>query len=668
TITWSNELVQNPDGCKLSATPATDPACTPLQHIIQDANGNPVIDQTLHWAAPNQDCLDGVVRTDCRGASALPYTGPIPMVTHVHGAHVGPVSDGYPEAWMLPIGNNIPLGFVPTGTFYDTTAAAAPGTAVYAYPNDQPTTTLWYHDHSLGITRLNVYAASAGFWLVRNAADGESGVLGGVLPGPAPQVGQDPNAEPLTRAAVREIPIAIQPKSFNTTGTQYYPADRAFFEGLGAGDSFGLNADVSIPFLPQTTSDIAPVWNPEAFFNTMVVNGKTWPFLNAAPERYRLRMLNASDSRFLNLALFEVVNAGIDGINGTADDSLGAELPIYQISSEQGNLPNVVRLETGFTTILDGSGRDACPTEYVDLLASYPPGLAARLLRSLSRTCIMPASGTFQEQALLVAPAERADIIVDFTGLAAGTRIRMINTAPDAPFGGFPDVPADPDTTGQVMDFIIDPTIANPNGDASTPPASLVMDANPGGDPKLGTPSVTRAQALLEEESALLCVFVDAITGVITQDTSGVLPPICDPLAGSVPFAPKAAVLGINGNTGGTVTLWDDPISTAPALNSVETWELWNWSADAHPIHIHLVKFEVVNREVIGGVVRAPEPWEMGWKDTVIAYPGEVTRVKASFDIAGLYVWHCHILSHEDNEMMVPFCVGDPTGCTPPVQ
>jgi spore coat protein A len=96
-----------------------------------------------------------------------------------------------------------------------------------------------------------------------------------------------------------------------------------------------------------------------------------------------------------------------------------------------------------------------------------------------------------------------------------------------------------------------------------------------------------------------------------------------------------------------------------PAINAIETWELWNHSADAHPIHLHLVKFEVVNREVIGGASRSPEPWEAGWKDTVIAYPGEVTRVKAKFDVAGLYVWHCHILSHEDNEMMVPYCVGE---------
>ena len=165
----------------------------------------------------------------------------------------------------------------------------------------------------------------------------------------------------MARAAVREIPIGIQPKSFNTDGTQFYPANRAFFEGLGLGDLYAVNTDLNIPFLVNPGSDISPVWNPEAFFNTMVVNGKTWPFLNVAPERYRFRMLNASDSRFLNLSLFEVVNAGVDGVMGTADDTLGTEHPIYQISSEQGNLPNVIRLETGFTTTLVGDGRDACP-------------------------------------------------------------------------------------------------------------------------------------------------------------------------------------------------------------------------------------------------------------------------------------------------------------------
>ncbi len=114
---------------------------------------------------------------------------------------------------------------------------------------------------------------------------------------------------------------------------------------------------------------------------------------------------------------------------------------------------------------------------------------------------------------------------------------------------------------------------------------------------------------------------------------------------------------------------------TNPALGATETWELWNYTMDGHPIHLHLVKFKVLNREpfipdpvtglpVLQGPV-PPEADETGWKDTVIAYPGEVTRVAATFDTEGLYVWHCHIVEHEDNEMMVPYCVGDPTlnGC-----
>ncbi len=631
-IQWTNELVADPAACAASTDPATDPACNYLPHIVQDQNGVPIVDQTLHWAAPNQECLDGTPRTDCRGASAEPYLGPIPMVMHVHGAHVGPGSDGYPEAWWLPAANDIPAGYATNGTFFesdngdDTANAIGQGYALDRYPNDQPTTTLWYHDHSLGMTRLNVYAAGAGFWLIRDANDGETGVISGVLPGPAPLAGDSAAAlntpgNPV-RSAVREIPIAIQPKSFNADGTQYYPADRAFFEGLGTGGLFADNTNVNIPFLPQTTSDIAPVWNPEAFFNTMVVNGSTWPQLQVAPERYRLRFVNASDSRFLNLSLFTLKPNG----------KKGTELPFYQIGSEQGLLPQVVQIETGFAT---------------PLVAGAP----------LPKNPSQKLKGTFKEQGLLMGPAERPDVIVDFTGLPNGTIVRMFNTGPDAPFGGFPDVPADPATTGQVMQFVVNSTLANPAGDPSTPPNLLALDPNPGGVAKLGASNATRDLALLEEESALLCVTINATTGAIDL-VPGSLPPLC--AGGGVPFAPKAAVLGVAGSAGGQVQLWDDPISTNPQVGNIETWEMWNWSADAHPIHLHLVKFEVVNRQVIGGAVRPPEPWEAGWKDTAIMYPGEVTRVKALFDVPGLYVWHCHILSHEDNEMMVPYCVGTP--------
>ena len=624
TVTWVNDLVDDTGAF--------------LPHIIQDAAGNPIVDQTLHWAAPNQDCLDGIARTDCRGASDQPYTGPIPMVTHVHGAHVNPTSDGYPEAWWLPNANNIPAGYATEGTFYDTTAPADPGTAVYSYENNQPTATLWYHDHSLGMTRLNVYAAGAGFWMIRNVDDSETGVVSGTLPGPAVKAGEDPNGDAAVRSAIREIPIAIQPKSFNANGTQYYPADRAFFEGLGTGGIFADNTGLNIPFLPQARSDIAGVWNPEAFFNTMVVNGNTWPVMEVAPEQYRLRFVNASDSRFLNLSLVQVDDKG----------RRKQEIPFYVIGSEQGLLPAVVRVETGFATPLPGNGNDV-DTKRPDCL--LPNG-------RVQVDCVPIVPGTFAEQALLLGPAERPDVIVDFSEFDDGDQIIIFNTAPDAPFGGFPDVPADPATTGQVMKFVVRTALANPAGDPSTPAPALVLDANPGGVPKLGAPDAIQDLALLEEESALLCVTIDAVTGVINLDPNSV-PPVCDPVLGSVPFGPKAAVLGVNGSAGGAVQLWDDPIAQNPALGAVEQWDLWNWSADAHPIHLHLVKFEVVNREIIGGATRPPEPWEAGWKDTVIAYPGEVTRIKALFDVAGLYVWHCHILSHEDNEMMVPYCVGN---------
>jgi FtsP/CotA-like multicopper oxidase with cupredoxin domain len=273
--------------------------------------------------------------------------------------------------------------------------------------------------------------------------------------------------------------------------------------------------------------------------------------------------------------------------------------------------------------------------------------------------------------------AERADTLVDFSNLPAGTvKVRMINTAPDAPFGGFPDIPADPGTTGQVMEFALVTDTAV--GDNFTAPQDLELSLPDQNDPANTTEPFegARDMALLEEESELVCATVSLGSGTVIYDKKA-SPDPANPgtcltkkdkkLAKSVPFAPKAAVLGINGSTANpTVTLWADPLQTNPAINSTETWELWNHTVDGHPIHLHLVKFKVVNREAfdpltgaLSGVVNPPEATEAGWKDTVIAYPGEVTRVNATFDIEGLYVWHCHIVEHEDNEMMVPYCVGD---------
>lgn len=648
---------------------------------LKDVNGNYLphilpVDQSLHWANPGQlPCMTPGQTTDCMPHDAMippglllqPYTGPVPIVTHVHGAHVDPHSDGYPEAWYLPTANNI-AGFATKGRLFDDVSGTNPGNLGYAdflYRNDQPAATLWYHDHTLGMTRTNVYAGPAGFWLIRGGAnDGATdGVTAqpAVLPGPAPASGNSATAlntvgNPV-RNAVREIPIVIQDRSFNNTGSLFYPASRNFFDGYPG--PYTGSAPVS--------TDLAPIWNPEAFFNTIVVNGKTWPVLEVAPALYRFRLLNGSNARFLNLALFEVLKDSSMGIKQKNNAKLGREFPFFQIGGDQGFLPKVVMIQTGFVTPLPGNG--TIPA----LVAAPNP-----------------------QMALLMALAERADVIIDFRGLANGTRVRMVNTAPDAPFGGFPDAPADQSTTGQVMEFVVNTTMLNAAGSSdatATPPRNLVLNAEQG----LGTVSNTtpRKISLNEEMSGQVCATVTpsgtlkivAVSPVLMTEAQ--IMAFCmatNPV--SFPMGPKAAKLGVVNASNPAMPLgiplnWDDmsglsimksvtlqdgsakqvQVSENPALNAVEEWEIHNFTVDAHPIHLHQVRFEVVSRAPIPGIIPAPVsvgvlPGEKGFKDTVIAYPGEVTKVKARFDIAGLYVWHCHLLEHEDNEMMRPYVVG----------
>jgi len=626
-----------------------------INDLVDPATGNYrphlfAVDQTMHWAnPPKANCIPlptlTTDRTDCETEVAAPYTGPIPIVTHLHGAHVQPHSDGYPEAWWLPGApgtKGIPASFGERGSNYTqgNNANAVPGSAYYTYENTQPAATIWYHDHALGMTRVNVYAGPAGFWLIRGGANDTAA---GVLPGPAPTLaGGDPNFTAAVRETIREVPIVIQDRSFNTDGSLFYPDSRTFFDGFTGPYIGGAG-------VPSGPSDISSIWNPEAFFNTIVVNGTTWPKFDVAPARYRLRLLNGCNSRALNLSMF-VVTAGVDGIFGTLDDVVGAEIPIYQIGGDQAFLPNVVKITKGFTATLPGDG-----TIPADVAAPSP------------------------EQALLMMSAERADVIVDFGGLADGTHVRIFNTAPDAPFGGFPDVPADPGTTGQVMDFIVNIALpAQPSDTASALPQNLVLPA----PAALGAPTNTRQLSLNELSSDQVCVEIStidgAIIGMLFSTFAG------DPAfaancaaaavgAGNVaePMGPRQALLGVVDGLS-PVSLpqrWRDPISQNPILNSTEVWEIFNTTVDAHPIHLHLVGFEVVNREdldanalalgnlVPTGVTYPPQPNELGYKDTVLALPGQITRLKAKFDIPGLYVWHCHIVEHEDNEMMLPYFV-----------
>ena len=498
------------------------------------------VDQTLHWANPPGEEAGRDMRPTF-GSTPGFYTGPVPMVVHLHGGHSTQESDGYAEAWFLPAANNIPAGFATVGTWYDTFRGIAEaaygqawdsGTAVFQYDNNQRANTNWYHDHTLGMTRLNVYAGPAGFYLLRR---GPGDLPAGPLPGPAPGVGADPFG------TFYEIPIAVQDRSFNDDGSLFYPDSRAFFDGFVG------------PYIPG--SDVSPIWNPEFFGNTIVVNGRTWPFLEVEQRRYRFRFLNGCNSRFLILRFDN-------------------DLPFWQIGTEGGFLPAPVQLNQ-----------------------------------------------------LLMGLAERADVIVDFTNVPVGTQIILQNLGPDEPFGGgIPGVdfaPADPDTTGQVMQFRVVPASSV---DTSRDPAQLKLPAfRP-----LGPASTTRQVSLNELGSTF---------------------PGFD--------GPTAALLGTLNGGGAAVPLqWEDPITENPALGATEVWEMHNFTEDAHPIHIHEVQFQVVDRQPIGGSPRPPESWETGFKDTVTAYPGEITRVKALFDRPGLFVWHCHIVEHEDNEMMRPYFIG----------
>jgi spore coat protein A, manganese oxidase len=556
-VKWINELV--------------DTSGNYLPHLLP-------VDPTLHWSNPplGSDPAYGSGSRDSRPTfTETPgaYTGPVPIVTHVHGAvGVGEESDGYAEAWYLPAANNIPAGYATEGTWYGTFAdkAAAsydtmwgPGFATFQYPNHNRASTIWYHDHALGMTRLNVYAGPAGFYIVRGGPAGDKAVLDSrfkkatpaVLPGPAPMEGDmfPPNK------TYYEIPIAIQDRAFNADGSLFYPDTRAFFD-----EYFG-------PFIPDT--DLSPIWNPEFFGNMMMINGNTWPFQTVEQRRYRLRFLNGCQSRFLILDFNQI--PGVE---------------VWMIGNEGGFLAAPVNITT------DHNNR------------------------------------------LLMGLAERADVIVDFSNVPLGRHI-LANVGPDEPFGGGdPDddfEAADPDTTGQIMAFDVVPALGP---DPSTPPMYLQLPALA----PLPAPTTIRPLALLEMMSDFHDGPAEAVLG--TVDTDG------NPMH----------------------QMWMDPVTENPGVGDTEVWEFYNFTADAHPMHVHEVTFEVVNRQALVtnddgetepparlvGDPRPPEAWETGFKDTVIAYPGEVTRIKAKFDTPGQFVWHCHIVEHEDNEMMRPYRIG----------
>ncbi|MCR8644623.1 multicopper oxidase [Paenibacillus sp. N1-5-1-14] len=421
-------------------------------------------------------------------------------VVHLHGARVRANSDGYPESWFT-------RGFKHTGPTYTQ--------KVYTYPNRQRATTLWYHDHAIGITRLNVYAGLAGFYLIRDKAEACLHLPKGRY----------------------EIPLMIADRTLNSDGSLYYPS-----EPLP-----GMHHATPTP-TKRNLPDPSVV--PEYFAESIVVNGKVWPYLNVEPRKYRFRILNASNDRFYNI-------------------KLSSGQSFYQIGTDGGLLEKPVKLKQ-----------------------------------------------------LLIAPAERADIIIDFSKFK-GKSIIMTNNA-EAPYPMGVSTNLNPATTGRIMQFRVNQPLKCP--DKSQIPARLSFI------PKLTRANVAKVRQLSLDE---------------TVDQYGRL------------------LLLLNNQH------WDMPVTEKPVLGTKEIWNLVNTTTDTHPIHLHLVHFQILQFRPFDveyytrtkkirftGPPTKPDANDRGWKDTVKAKPGQVTQIIARFGpYTGQYVWHCHMLEHEDHDMMRPYRV-----------
>jgi len=537
--------------------------------------GNLFVDRTVHWADPlNQ------------GIGFTPYTGPVPAAVHLHGGEVPSAFDGGPNAWWTPKLAQKGSGFVSDR---------------YTYPNGQEGTVMFYHDHALGMTRINVYSGLAGFYILTDPTLEPANLPGGTADRSADRYGH-----------AYRIGIAIQDRMFDTNGQLFFPHD----------------AD---------NPTVHPFWLPEFFGNTIVVNGKTWPYLNVEPRRYRFTFLNGSNARFYQIRL---VN--------TAKNSAG---PIFwQIGGEQGLLDAPAKLND-------------------------------------------PADGAMRN--LLIAPAERPDVIIDFSKFA-GQTLTLVNVA-NAPFPS--GDPVDPLTTGRIMQFRVGTTVSGGADNSLNPQTDRAIRRSPIERPVAGAP---RRELTLNE--------VEGANGPLQMFVNN--------------------------------TMWDMGTTETPRIGDTEVWEVVNLTVDAHPIHLHLFQFQILNRQAFDatayatvygdpapgsgpplpytqvdaatgfkqggnpdvtpyliGKPRDPDDNEKGWKDTARMNPGEVTRIivrvapqdalaKAAargvtlgpgvnlyaFEPwAGLgttdafgfpggpgYVWHCHIIDHEDNEMMRPLAVLGP--------
>jgi spore coat protein A len=567
-VLWANELVKA-DGSF-------------LPHLLP-------VDTSLHWAYS----LHGYTQYTLENAG-------IPIIPHVHGGHNDFKYDGNPEFFFSP-------GWKVRGPQW--------AGKTFVYHLDQPAGTVWYHDHALGITRLNVYAGMAGFFIIRDEFD--TGLPGNPLGLPA---------------FPYEVALAIQDRMFKETGELFYPAfpDDPYYEDFIEGEEAELPEGIFPGGGPTALA--------EFFGDHMVVNGKIWPKMEVEPRNYRLRLLNGCDSRFLAVQFFEVPAGATD-----FSAAISGPLDFTVIGSDQG-------------------------------LASSPTTM----------------------NTLLMETGSRYDIIFDFKTVNSGNRVIMKNIGGDEPFGG--DIPGPQlyGETNRIMAFDVVSDLDETVNDVS--PTGINFGPN-----VPAAPSRIRKVALFEGKDEF--GRLQPLLGTAEPATDFTGRPI------NWPNTPVYTNVGLTGQMEGSIA-WHSPTTENPALGSTEEWEIWNATGDAHPVHLHLVHFEVLGRQEIvwdsatneddrvldpagvtapapngdgtylvtqpvvqhngmlgngfklvnltkGAVLSQPSGYvENAPKDMVTALPGQITRIKATFDKPGRYVWHCHILSHEDHEMMRVLHVG----------
>ncbi len=623
------------------------------------------------------------------------------IATHLHGGLTPWFSDGTPFQWFTPLGQHGPSFMNVPGTIQ------IPGTGTYYYPNDQSARLVWYHDHAIGLTRLNAYAGIASAYIITD--DFEAKLINtGLLPN-------------IGGAYTLGVPLILQDKTFfdprkdpkypvtgATKGDLWYPWEyeptytAAGFNPKGRWDQ-GPFPPPTVPPTPPTvgTMPLPPISAiPEFFADTAMVNGAPYPVVkvkanNGLGNTFRFRILNGSQARFYHLNLYLENPAGSGEVTSTLTSygkpDLSAAIagpPLYQIGTEGGFLPAVALHPNGIS----------CPLD----LVGDPNGDTA-----------IP-DGPFN---LLLAPAERADLLVDLPVLPNGTAAILYNDAP----GPFPGGDArndyftgDPDFTDPTKNVYgvsggAAPTVQNFGPNTRTI-MKIVVDNKAG----LAGAPIHVANILGALNSALAANFTPAgYMGVPGQQ-----PPLLAQFVGGQYVIPAGTPIfnktlnedfddfgrllqrggtdAQNGNNNqGLPTFGRGYLEAATEVvnaGSIQAWDFYNTTMDTHPWHFHLVNVQVVGRGVyalkadgtpdfgnftdlnnVAGQLTPPDLNELGWKETVRMNPGEVTRVIMKFDLPKLpkamgdpksprtgdheYVHHCHILEHEEHDMMRPLIV-----------